>query len=263
MKRFIWLWVWFLVLLLSFGCAGLQKKTPEDEELERYRRAARETGAKWSTYSDFGAGNVDKTNDTLLLYDADDAEAAKINQYKVGDLGTDLRNMDRDIWYSLAISAAAFIADGTNCSDATTEQVNSGPELHFVNCSDAAGTIQIALPMPENWDGGNVYVELTGYTDQASPANTVEYDCKVQARGDSETINNTWTSTSACDFNLATGYVQYDLAIAESAVIAPSGAGGDLLFVHCARDNADSSTQDFNLAGMKVYYQVDDMDDRD
>ena len=49
--------------------------------------------------------------------------------------------------------------------------------------------------------------------------------------------------------------------------MAAGGAGGDQLFVKLTRDNDDAthdtSTQTINVLGVKVYYQIDDLDEKD
>jgi len=177
-----------------------------------------------------------------------------------------LKDTDRDIWQCVAISVAAMIADGTNASDPASEQINGGPHVWFSTVSDAAGTLDFGIPMPENWDGGNIYVEMVAGSNQSSPSGTVEFEVQAMARGNDDLINSTWLTTVNCQFadNIDT---QYDVVIAESAVIACSGAGGDMLYVRLTRDNDDgtndTSTQEVEVWGARVYYQIDDLDERD
>lgn len=54
---------------------------------------------------------------------------------------------------------------------------------------------------------------------------------------------------------------------AESNVVACSGTGGYILYLLLTRDSDDgtndTSTQDIEFWGARVYYQIDDLDERD
>lgn len=177
-----------------------------------------------------------------------------------------VKDGDADIWQCVSISVAAMIADETNCTAPDSEAVNSGPNVWFSTCSDAAGTLESGIPMPENWDGGNIYVEMLAGTLEGSPAGTVEFEVSTQACSNDELVDNTWVTGDNVQFaaNIDT---QYDLVIAESDVIAAAGAGGDMLYMKLTRDNDDgtndTSTQDVEVWGVRVYYQIDDLDERD
>lgn len=171
-----------------------------------------------------------------------------------------------NVWQAVSISPAAFIADGTNCTDPASEQINSGPNKWFSTCSDAAGTLEVSIPMPENWDGGNVYVKMEVGSNQGTPAGTVEFEIEVQSRGAGEVFNSTWVSAVNAQFASAID-TQYAPEFAESAVIATSGAGGDDLAIRITRDNDDgtndTSTQEVEFWGATLFYQIDDLDERD
>jgi hypothetical protein len=86
------------------------------------------------------------------------------------------------------------------------------------------------------------------------------------ARGNDDLINNTWVTGDNIQFgsNIDT---KYDVVTAESDSISAAGSGGDMLFIKLTRDNDDAtndtSTQDVEIWGARVYYQIDDMDERD
>lgn len=176
------------------------------------------------------------------------------------------KNTDHDMWKSVGIDASAFIADSTGTNDPAELTINSGPTVYAVETTDADNNLQFSIPMPENWDGGNIYVELIGSSQEATPSGTLEFEIKVQARGDDDLINNTWVGPVNLQY-AALVDTQYDVQIAESAVLAAAGAGGDKLFVHAHRDYDDvtncTSTQSFYINAARVYYQTDDMDERD
>jgi len=169
-------------------------------------------------------------------------------------------------WQCVSVSVAGMIADGTNATAPASEAINSGPNVWFSTVSDAAGTLEFSIPMPENWDGGNIYVEMIAGTNEGTPSGTVEFEVSAMARGNDDLINGTWVTGSNVQFadNIDT---QYDVVVAESDVIAASGAGGDMLYILLTRDNDDetndTSTQAVEVWGARVYYQIDDLDERD
>lgn len=178
-----------------------------------------------------------------------------------------LKDADQDIWQSFAVLVSALKADGTNCTAPAVEAINSGPNVWFSTCTDAAGTLELGgVAMPENWDGGNIYVELIAGSNEASPSGTVEFEVQAMARGAGEAINSTWLTTVDLRFASAID-TQYAPEMAESAVIACSGTGGDMLYLKLTRDHDDAthgtSTQAVEIWGLKVYYQIDDLDERD
>lgn len=180
---------------------------------------------------------------------------------------TELAFLDGIGYESISISPSALITDGTNCTTPSSEAINSGPTIWFTTCSDAAGTMEIGIPMPDNWDGGNIYVKMFAGSNQGTPAGTVEFEVQAMARGNDDLINSTWLSTVNLQFasNIDT---QYDIVTAESAVIDCSGAAGDdMLFLKITRDNDDgtndTSTQEIEVWGLKVYYAIDSLDNRD
>jgi len=205
---------------------------------------------------------------TVELGHATDTTLSRSASARLAVEGVDvaLKDADQGIWQAIGVSVARMIADGTNCLDPDSEVINSGPNAWFSTCSDAAGTLEISIPMPENWDGGNIYVEIIAGSNQASPSGTVEFEVQAMARGAGDVINSTWLSTVNAQF-ADTIDTQYSVETAESAVIACSGAGGDMLYIKITRDNDDpsndTSTQEVEVWGVRVYYQIDDMDERD
>jgi len=113
----------YLVLVLSFlllaGCAMFQK-SPEDQELERLQRMARETKGAWSSYPDIGASVLNyaaASSDSLLVLDST-ASGAKIYQLMLDDLLSDLATQG-------AIFKALAVAD---LGDAATPSVLTAAE---------------------------------------------------------------------------------------------------------------------------------------
>jgi hypothetical protein len=178
-------------------------------------------------------------------------------------------------WKSVTVLPGAFSTDGTNCGVLAAVVVNSGPKVPYVECADAAGTMEFTIAtMPENWDGGELYVELSVYSAQATPAGTIEFDISVQARGLDESINSTWVTADGqiyfedAETTATTVDTQYDFFKSRNkTAMAAAGAGGDALFVKLARDNADgthdTSTQAIRVIGAKVFYQIDNNSEKD
>lgn len=181
---------------------------------------------------------------------------------------------DQDRWQAIYVAAAACEADGTNCADAAAAQINSGPNAYYIICSDAAGTIEAFIGMPENWDGGSIIIEPRMFSTEASPAGSVEWELSIQKVSHDETIDNTWVTTNGnvyfedAETAGTTMDTQYDLFQSKNATaMATGGASKDDLFVKLTRDNDDgthdASTQSVNVLGFTVYYQIDDLDEKD
>lgn len=177
-------------------------------------------------------------------------------------------------WQAVYVAAAAFVCDGTNCSDPAAAQINSGPNQYYTTCSDAAGTIEFSIGMPENWDGGSIIIEPVVFSTEATPTGTIEWELSIQKCANDESIDNTWVTANGnvyfedAETSNTTVDTQYDLFKCKNkTAMAAGGAGGDQLFIKLTRDNDDgthdTSTQDINVLGIKVYYQVDALNEKD
>lgn len=186
-----------------------------------------------------------------------------------------LKDHDHNIWQAIYVDAAALTPDGTICLAAAEQTLNSGPKTYVVDCSsDAAGTFEFKVGMPENWDGGSIIIEPIVISDEATPAGTIEFDMSIQARGNDELVDNTWVTTNgevyfedAETANTTVDTQWKKFKCKNKTAMAAAGAGGDTLYVKGTRDNDDAthdtSTQGVWLQGVKVYYQTDDMDEKD
>ena len=189
-------------------------------------------------------------------------------------LGT-LADADANMWQAIAVDASVFITDGTNCLAPAEQAINSGPSTYIVDCGEAAGTFEFKIPsMAENWDGGSIIVELAVISDEGTPANTIEFDMSVQARGSDETVNNTWVTTNGeiyfedAETAGTTPDTQWDTFHCKNkTAVAAAGAGSDTLFIKFTRDSDDAthdtSTQGIWILGATVYYQIDNLDEKD
>ena len=185
------------------------------------------------------------------------------------------KDVDEDIWQAVYVTAAGFECDGTNCVDPAAAQINSGPNQYYTACSDAAGTIEFSIGMPENWDGGSIIIEPVVFSVEGTQAGTHEWELSIQKCASDEAIDNTWVTTNGnvyfedAETANTTIDTQYDLFKCKNktAMAAGGGTGGDQLFVKLTRDNDDAthdtSTQTVNVLGVKVYYQIDDLDEKD
>jgi len=174
-------------------------------------------------------------------------------------------------WRSIAVSASALIADGTNCEDPAEHTINSGPNLYACTCDGATdGTMEIAIPMPENWEGGAssaMKVGIHWIMDAAAGTNTqtVIFQAKLQARGNGDQVDNTWTSSYSGTTTFGASESQHDTYYTEITITeALSGAGGDTLFVYVNRNaDTDTDTHDVEVTGLKIMYKIDDLDEDD
>jgi len=173
-------------------------------------------------------------------------------------------------WRSIAVSAGALIADGTNCEDPAAHQINSGPNLYACTCDGATdGTMEIAIPMPENWEGGTASAMKVGVhwiaTTAGTNTQTVIFQAKLQARGNGDQVDNTWTTADSATTTFGASESQYDTYYTEITIDeALSGAGGDTLLVYVNRNaDTDTDTNDVEVTGIKIMYKIDDMDEDD
>ena len=186
------------------------------------------------------------------------------------------KDVDENIWQSIAVDASIFIVDGTNVTTPAEQTLNSGPKTYVAdNANDAAGTFEFKIPnMPENWDGGSIIIELKLISDEATPTGTIEWDMSIQARGNDELVNNTWITTNGEiyfeDAETANTTIDTQWKIfhcKNKTAMAAEGTGGDSLFVKGTRDNDDAthdtSTQGIWILGAMAYYQIDDLDEKD
>jgi hypothetical protein len=176
-------------------------------------------------------------------------------------------------WHSIYVHPGAFRVDGTNCKAVTSEAINSGPYIYYTECADAAGTIDFQIAMPDNWDGQAIYVEPHVFSNVA-PSGSIQFNAKFQARAHDATINNTWVSTNGeiyfedAETAGTTVDTQYDVFKSKNKTAMDlNAAGGDMLFGQIARV-ADAGTHTVSTAairvmGIKIYYQVDELDEKD
>ena len=177
---------------------------------------------------------------------------------------------------SVFVHPGAFKVDGTNCAAVTSGAINSGPYIYYTACTDAAGTIDFQVGMPENWDGGSLFFEPHVFSAEGTPAGTINFLASIQVRASDAVINNTWNSTNGAIYfedaetaNSEPGASdQYKFfKVKNKTAIAASGAGGSILFGRLSRV-ADAgahttSTQAIRVMGIKMFYVVDNLSEKD
>lgn len=175
-------------------------------------------------------------------------------------------------WEIYPIMGQQMNPDGTNCTAVTSAQINSGPKTLVSDCDDDAdGSIQFVAPMPNNWDGADASDELklgitwVMYEAAGTNTETVIWKAKVQARGDGETVNNTWSSVFSSTTTFGASEAQYDTYYTEISIAeAVNGSGGDSLFGTIVRDTVTGSdAHNVYVTGVKLYYKATKFDVHD
>jgi hypothetical protein len=157
---------------------------------------------------------------------------------------------------SVGLDAGAFVADGTNCTQPATRQVNSGPRLWAVNCADSgSSTVDFHYAMPARYSGGAISVQISAENENAAPSGVFELDigCACVAAG--AAIPSSFGSTVAASLTFAT---QYALVQVTAASITPSGACGGGVDLYCRGtvNASPTTTQTANtyLLGAQVVF---------
>jgi len=169
-------------------------------------------------------------------FGADEVKSADINTI-----------VDSIVW-----DAAAIIADGTQCSAATSGQINSGPYISYIVCtSNDSASMYGSVDMPDSWDAGTVTFELTIIDENASPGDYYSFDVAAMSRGSSDSVDSTWGSESGIDFNLTSGVAQHDIVTQTSGAVTVNGAtAGDTLFW---RIQVDAGGTDATVANIYIH----------
>lgn len=132
------------------------------------------------------------------------------------------------------IDAWAVDPDGTQCTLGTASvQINSGPRIADLQCADnAAGEIHFRYRMPQNWGGGSdstddLVLSIESVNTAASPSGVLAFDVSYQCRGDSGSMNSTWSTAGALDTTYDT---QNDNEFAELTLDPGTCAAGDMVY---------------------------------
>jgi hypothetical protein len=154
---------------------------------------------------------------------------------------------DTVVWDATYLSTKLVDASG-----ATTAQLNSGPYVDYVLVTDAdTSTLYGSVRMPLDWDASGVTFVLSGYNENAVPADDLQTDIAAFCAGDSDSVGNSWGSEVALDVNFASGYAQHD-AFQGTAYVTPGNtpAVGDMLYW---RIQVDAGGTDETVAGLWIH----------
>lgn len=139
----------------------------------------------------------------------------------------------RDLWPASTIAAFqhdeywsgwALNVDGTDCAAPVATQLNGGPIVGAVVCSDLdTSTIYFKMVLPKDWDTSvtTYVVGIHGVATGASPTGDLQGDVALQCRRNGDLHNNTWGTEVALDF--PTWTTQWDEVQVESAAVTPNG----------------------------------------
>lgn len=159
--------------------------------------------------------------------------------------------------------AGSLSADSTNCLDPVERQINSGPKVWTIKCSDNAASIFYgSVTMPDAYTGGTVAFALVAENESATPSGVLRFNFSAMCRSDSDTIDATWGTAQGASMTMTT---QYDVEHLWQPSLTPSGtcAAGDTLFWRAVMDDTTTTTQVANtyVLGIKMEYPVNDWSD--
>ncbi len=176
-------------------------------------------------------------------------------------------------WRSISIHPQLFKMDGTYCATVTNAQIASGPRIWYTSCSDTAtGTIDIQTAMPDNWAGGQIFVEPYIFSTQTLPAGIILFEASAMALPNNGLFtavfggatNILFDSTIHADTTVTILNTVYHTK--HTAAMTITGAGGDLLIVRLQRmatSVLDTSVQAISVVMVKIYYQIDALSEKD
>lgn len=163
---------------------------------------------------------------------------------------------------SIVVPASAMWISTTSGASALAkaEQATNKQNIQTFTFSGLAKQyVEFTYPMPENWDGGSLYVKFY-WTSAAVDSGGVRWGIECRSYGDAETIDQAWgTAQEVTDSLTATAYQVF--ISPETAAMIPSGtpAAGELLHFRAYRDPAhggDTELGTAELLAVKIEYSV-------
>lgn len=187
----------------------------------------------------------EENNRDLLIIDSDAASPNAMFQVPVG------------LTYSIPWDASSITVDGTNCTAATDQALNSAEKTAAFSCADSNSSIFSGkVRMPGKYDGGTVTFTLTlfhGTTESITFAG----DFSAQCRGAGTALNSTYGTAQSADVSITTAN---NIVEQTSAAVTPNGScgGGKWLFWRYVVDSANYSTNAANskVLGVTMHYNA-------
>jgi len=147
---------------------------------------------------------------------------------------------------------AMVTPDGTNCVDATKQQLNSGRRLYTFSCGDSNSSIifgEVDLPVAVTTATFRIKV-FHGTTETITFAGKFEVACRAAGT----TINDTWSTPVAANVSITTANQE---AVSTSSAITPNGtcSVGTTLAWRYVIDAANFSTNATNSKFISVYME--------
>lgn len=155
--------------------------------------------------------------------------------------------------------ASSMIVDGTNCTAPITTAIASGPLKSRFACADSnSSAFYGSFALPDNYvDGTAVAVRNYATNSNATPSGVFAFDFGCACRGDSDAINNTWSTGASLDITFDT---QNDLEFSDltSHTCNGSPVAGDMCFWRMVGDATNYTTQAADAAelGLNVEFLI-------
>jgi hypothetical protein len=118
----------------------------------------------------------------------------------------------------------------------------------------ADGELEFALPMPDSWDGGDVYVQLMWGHKSGATTFGVSFDVAVASIGNAESMEKALSTADTIVDTGGAANTQYISALS-GALTPAGGAGGETLKLYLLFDaSASSIDADVYFIGARLYF---------
>lgn len=230
---------------VTLSTNGFSWKNADDQASAHRVCSADCSTKKFEQYWDATAGFTEKLTpaqnrayeiaDTLaMIWNTDSQEFMRISEsnraieYGVNNLP----------YFPIYWSPTSVDVDGTNCTAATSEAVNSSEKIRNFACQDGGKfTGQLVLPLA--YSANSTLTFHLKFRTIGTSSVTAAYDVSAWCRGNGDTIDSTYGSAASCDITTGT---TANLIKECSVSFTPNGtcAAGDLVSWKVAIDDANN-----------------------
>jgi hypothetical protein len=149
-----------------------------------------------------------------------------------------------------------LFVDGTKCKTPVVKQINSGPRMGTIDCDDDAASELGGHVRLDTYKGGTIVFTLEAISVNAAPSLVLDFDFAAMCRGDSDTVDATWSSPSNAAITFTT---QFDIEHGATAAITPNGTCqvGDTLYWRARMDDTATTAvvADVEIVGVTAREQ--------
>lgn len=202
----------------------------------------------WNCWTNFNCVIRDEEG-AATIFTIDPDAASKLLMYQYGANYRPLK--------SVFLSAYAMQGDGTNCpSRPTVVTISNMIYPTFICTENNSSRMKFMIPMPDNWDGGVIYIQPM-YSQTAADTGSVALEVAAACRAFGTAFNGTYGTEVDVDDAVLAGSGAIEATL--SSAVTPNGtcAAGDTLFVYIdvdATDNPTTAAATLNFIGARVFW---------